>query len=70
MVNVDWKDLVAGMNRSPREWWKVKTSTDILWDFTVQCDQKIEARRPDIVFIDKKETEVVLIDVGSNYQTS
>ena len=36
----------------------------ILWDFTVQCDQKIEARRPDIVFIDKKEREVVIIDVA------
>ena len=29
-----------------------------------QCDRKIEATRPDIVFIDKKETEVVLIDVA------
>ena len=36
----------------------------ILWDFTVQCDRKIEARRPDIVFIDKKEREVVIIDVA------
>ena len=36
----------------------------ILWDFTVQCDQKIEARRPDIVFIDKKEREVVMIDIA------
>ena len=36
---------------------------NILWDFTVQCDRKIEARRPDIVFIDKKEREVVIIDV-------
>ena len=35
----------------------------ILWDFTVQCDRKIEARRPDIVFIDK-EREVVIIDVA------
>ena len=26
VVNVDWKDLVGGMNRSLREWWKVKTS--------------------------------------------
>ena len=34
----------------------------ILWDFTVQCDRKIEARRPDIVFIDKKEREVVIIE--------
>ena len=23
---VDWKELIAGMNRSRREWWKVKTS--------------------------------------------
>ena len=34
----------------------------ILWDFTVQCDQKIGTRRPDIVFIDEKEREVVIID--------
>ena len=36
----------------------------ILWDFTVQCDRKIEARRPYIVFLDKKEREVVTIDVA------
>ena len=36
----------------------------ILWDFTVQCDRKIEARRPDIVFVDEKEREVVIIDVA------
>ena len=35
----------------------------VLWDFTVQCDRKIEARRPDIVFIHKKETEIVMIEV-------
>ena len=35
----------------------------ILWDFTIQCDRKIEAKRPDIVFIDKKKREVVMIDV-------
>ena len=22
---VDWKELIAGMNRNRREWWKVKT---------------------------------------------
>ena len=35
-----------------------------LWNFTVQCDRKIEARRPDVVFIDKNEKEVVIIDVA------
>ena len=36
----------------------------ILWDFTVQCDRKTEATRPDIVFTDNKEREVVVIDVA------
>ena len=36
----------------------------ILRDFTVQCDRKIDARRPDLVFIGKKEREVVIIDVA------
>ena len=39
-------------------------NSKILWDFTIQCDRKIEARRPDIVVIDKKEREVVIIDVA------
>ena len=36
----------------------------ILWDFTVQCDRKIEARRPHIVFVDTREREVVTIEVA------
>ena len=35
----------------------------ILWDFTIQCDTKIEARRPDIVDIDKTKTEAKILDV-------
>ena len=35
-----------------------------LRDFTIQCDRKIEARRPDIGFVDKKEREIVIIDVA------
>ena len=27
----------------------------VLWDINVQCDNVIEARRPDIIAIDKKE---------------
>ena len=26
LINVDLKELIAGMNRSLREWWKLKTS--------------------------------------------
>ena len=36
----------------------------ILWDFTIQCDTKIEARRPDIVLIDKSKKEVKIVDVN------
>ena len=35
----------------------------ILWYFTIQCDTKIEVRRPDIVVIDKTKTEVKIVDV-------
>ena len=35
----------------------------ILWDFTIQCDTKIEARRPDIVLIDKTMKEVKIVDI-------
>ena len=35
----------------------------ILRDFTIQCDTKIEAWRPDIAIIDKTKKEVKIIDV-------
>ena len=35
----------------------------ILWDFTIQCDTKIEARRPDIVHINKTKKEIKIVDV-------
>ena len=35
----------------------------ILWYFTIQWDTKIEARRPDIVVIDKTKMEVKIVDV-------
>ena len=35
----------------------------ILWDFNIWCDRKIEARRPDIVVVEKKNSETKLIDI-------
>ena len=35
----------------------------ILWGFTIQCDHMIEARRPDIVIVDKIKKETMIIDV-------
>ena len=36
----------------------------ILWDFTIQCDHMIEARRPDIVVVDKVKKETMIINVA------
>ena len=36
----------------------------ILWDINIQCDRIIEARRPDIIFIDKKEKCCKIIDIA------
>ena len=36
----------------------------VLWDFNVQCDRIVEARRPDIVFVNKHAKEAMIIDVA------
>ena len=36
----------------------------LLWDFTIQYDRFIEARRPDIVLVDKMNKEVKTIDIA------
>ena len=41
----------------------------LLWDFTVQTDDFITARRPDMIFIDKKHHECKIIDFAIPYDT-
>ena len=36
----------------------------ILWNFSIQTDHVIEARRPDLVVVDKKERSCKIIDFG------
>ena len=36
----------------------------LLWDVMIQCDRHIDARRPDIVVVKKKERNCVLVDVS------
>ena len=36
----------------------------LLWDNNVQCDYVIEARRPDIIIVDKKEHKGLIIDIA------
>ena len=35
-----------------------------LWDMNIQCDNVIEARRPDIVITDKKEKSCIIVDIA------
>ena len=35
----------------------------ILWDIDIQCDNIIQARRPDIILIKKKQKEAVIVDI-------
>ena len=36
----------------------------VLWDINVQCDNVIEATRPDIIVIYKKERMGIIIDIA------
>ena len=36
----------------------------VLWDINIQCDNLIEAMRPDLIVIDKKEQKVIIIDTA------
>ena len=36
----------------------------MLWDFTIQTDREIEARRPDIVLLNRKKNECIVIDIA------
>ena len=34
---------------------------------TIQCDHVIEARRPDIVFVEKKNNRPIIVDIASSW---
>ena len=36
----------------------------ILWDINIQCDNIIEARRPNIVLVDKNDRICTIIDIA------
>ena len=39
------------------------TGIKVLWNFNVQCDRMVEARRPEIIFVDKQAKEAKIIDI-------
>ena len=36
----------------------------LIWDMNIQCDNIIEARRPDLILVNKKEKECLIIDIA------
>ena len=36
----------------------------VLWDFNIQCDHIIEARRPNIVIVEREEKMCKIIDIA------
>ena len=51
------------MNMSQKEQWK-NEEVEVLWNIYVHCDNVIEARRPDIILIDKKERKGIIINIA------
>ena len=43
---------------------QLKKKIRILWDFSIWCGHMIEARRPDIVVLNKVKKEILIIDVA------
>ena len=41
----------------------------ILWDMNIQCDHVIEARRPDIVVVDRESNKVIIVDIAVGSQS-
>ena len=39
-------------------------NVQLLWDMKIQCDNIIEARRPDIVLVGKKEKRRLIVDIA------
>ena len=39
-------------------------SLKVLWDFIVKCDRMVEARGPDIDFMNKQAMEAKIIDIA------
>jgi len=42
---------------------------EILWDFTVETDHVIEARRPDMIVVDKMNNKSTIIDFAIPYDS-
>ena len=68
---IHWKLCEKGGFERASTWYDQKPegvieneSCKLLWDFRIQYDRTVEARRPDIVFVDEKNEEIKILDVA------
>ena len=66
---IHWRLCEKFMLEKPDQWYEhspetvsENTTHKLLWDMNIQCDHTIEARRPDIVIIDKVEKSAIIVD--------
>ena len=68
---VHWQLCNQHKIKTVDQWYKHKPEdvteneeVKILWDFSIQTDKVIEARRPDIVVLEKKDRKAKVIDIA------
>uniref|UniRef100_H2ZXX1 Reverse transcriptase domain-containing protein n=1 Tax=Latimeria chalumnae TaxID=7897 RepID=H2ZXX1_LATCH len=66
-----WDLISVASTNCPEDWWENKPEpitenerVRILWDFTLRLDRLVEARKPDIVFMDKTNRKAKIIDIA------
>ena len=59
-----WSIRISGLYEHVSEGVVENEEIKVLWDINVQYDNVIEARRPDIIVIDKKERKGIIIDIA------
>ena len=71
---VHWKLARKCNFEAGEKWYELEPESDlenedykILWDFSIQTDHVKEARRPDLVVVDKKERSCKIIDFAVPY---
>ena len=69
--NVHWDLCKKNELKHTKKWYKhiperavENEQVKVLWDINVQCDNVVEARRPDIILIDKKEQKGIITDIA------
>ena len=55
-----YNTVKSGMSMLRKEDEEIK----VLWDINIQCDNRIEARRPDLIVINKKEQKGIIIAIA------